>query len=335
MSAVQEAAPGIYKIVQSVSRFKFSLNIYVIAGENGLVFDSGFGLRKMGRALVEQIREIEALERAKGLPCRITRVMASHGHWDHFSGLAFLQEALGLDVLATDKQAGRFTSKSDYKHFFWEEQALFDADLDPGHHSRKNPWRRMRNAAVNELLIRLCRIRFVSGDVVPVREGQVLSVGPASWEIIPVPGHCDDDIALFNRRTGVLLGGDLVLRKITTWLGPTKSDLDLYLNSLERVGQLPGLKLILPAHGSPITDPKGRIRKAIAHRHHRIDQIRNSIEEAGNLSFDEIYRRFYPKNALQRSLLGGWIVITLRYLLDRGEIRVEQKGGKPHFRAAS
>ncbi|HCY83848.1 MAG TPA: hypothetical protein DHV36_01805 [Desulfobacteraceae bacterium] len=333
MSTVQEAAPGIYKIVQSVSRFKFSLNIYVIAGENGIVFDSGFGVRKMGRQLVEQIREIETIERAKGRPCRITRVMASHGHWDHFSGLAYLREKSGLDVLATGKQAARFTSRGNYKHYFWEEQALFDTDLK----GRGSSWPRIRNAVINEMLIRLCRIRFVGEGVVPVREGQVLSVGNASWEIIPVPGHCDDDIALFNRKTGVLLGGDLVLRRITTWLGPTKSDLNLYLKSLGRVGQLPGLTLILPAHGSAVTDPKGRIRNAIAHRHHRIEQIRGVVAGAGSsgIDFDGIYRRFYPKNTLQRSLLGGWIVVTLKYLSDRGELRVTRKRGKPFFRPAS
>ncbi len=329
MSSVQEVTPGVFRIIQTINRFKFSVNVYVIAGHDGLVFDSGFGSRRAGNALINHIDRISGLVRDRGQAFRITRAMASHGHWDHFSGLAHLQTRLGLEILATENQALKFGAKEDYKNFFWEEREMLEPPV-PGPDS---PWRRIRNHLINELLIKLFRIRFIPGRITPVRDHQRLSINGQLWEVVPVPGHCDDDIVLFNRATGVLLGGDLVLRTVTTWLGPMKSDLALYLKSLERIQLLPGLKLILPAHGSPITNPCERIQEAIEHRKKRTEEVRQLVLASGDngLSFEEIYRKVYPGKQFQRGLLGGWIVVTLKYLLDRGDIVFVKKGRKTIF----
>ncbi len=332
MSSIQEVAPGIFRIIQTINRFKFSVNVYVIAGHDGLVFDSGFGSRRAGNALVKGIDRISDLSRDRGRPgqrFRVSRAIASHGHWDHFSGLAHLQTRLGLAILATENQALKFGAKENYKHFFWEERKMFESQV-PG---SDNSGRRIRNHLINELLIKLFRIRFIPGEIIPVRDHQRLSINGQPWEVIPAPGHCDDDIVLFNRATGVLLGGDLVLRSVTTWLGPMKSDLALYLKSLERIKQLPGLNLILPAHGSPIINPGERIQEAIDHRKKRTDEVWQLVlaSRGKGLSFEEIYGRIYPGKQFQRGLFGGWIVVTLKYLLDRGDIALVNKGRKTIF----
>ncbi len=329
MSSIQEVVPGIFRIKQTINRFKFSVNVYVIAGHDGLVFDSGFGSRRAGNGLVRGIKRISSQVRDRGEVCRISCAMASHGHGDHFSGLAHLQTRLGLEILATENQALKFGAKENYRHFFWEEQEM----LQPQAEGPRNAWRKVRNHLINELLIKLFRIRFVPGEIIHVRDHQRLSINGQPWEVIPVPGHCDDDIVLFNRATGVLLGGDLVLRTVTTWLGPMKSDLGLYLKSLERIKRLPGLKMILPAHGSPITNPCERIQAAIDHRKKRTDEVRQLVVASGDkgLSFKGLYARIYPGKQFQRGLLGGWIVVTLKYLLDRGEIVFVKKGRKIIF----
>ncbi len=113
-----------------------------------------------------------------------------------------------------------------------------------------------------------------------------------------------------------------------------KSDLALYLKSLERIKRLPGLKMILPAHGSPITNPCERIQEAIDHRNKRTEEVLHLVSGNAGISFEDIYGRIYPGKNFQRGLLGGWIVVTLKYLLDRGDIVSEKKGRKTIFVAA-
>lgn len=320
MIPLVEAAPGIFRITQTMGwqQIRSSVNVYVIPGRNGLVFDSGYGNSRSLARLGRGIADISAQMTARGKDGTVTRALASHGHWDHFSGLWFLQQGLGLEILATARQAGKIESKAGYRHYFWEEREMLNRPAP----SFLRPAYGLRNRLVNSLLMRLCRIGFVPGPVTVVDENAILTINGETWEIIPVPGHCDDDIVLFNRDRGILLAGDLVLRRITTWLGPPKSDLGDYMTSLERLSRLPGLRLILPAHGSPVTDPYDRLRNAITHRRRRTDQVRRLIADSGirGLSFGALYDRLYPGKRLQRPLLGGWITVTLKYLLDKGEI---------------
>lgn len=328
MGSIQEMAPGIFRIRRAVGRFKFSVNIYVVTGPDGLVFDTGFGSRRSGNALVKDLLQVAAASRNQGALCRVTRVVASHGHWDHFSGLSRLQDRLGVEILATEKQAATLGSKKNYRHFFWEEDALFRS-------KRPLPLKkRIGNHIINDILVALFRIRFVTGQMTMIRETQKIRVNSRDWDIIGVPGHCDDDIALFNRETGILLGGDLVFGRSATWLGPERSDLGAYLRSLERISRLQGLKLILPAHGGPVTDPCRRLREAIAHCEKRTDQVRQLVLASGRkgLYLGAIRRELCPGKAFRRVLAGGWISVTLRYLADRGEICVSEKGRKILFK---
>lgn len=329
MKSIREVSPGIFRIRQTIGRFKFSVNIYVIVGKDGLIFDAGFGGNRAANFLIKALAEVAFLCENRETPCRITRAMASHSHWDHFSGLHNLQKSLGLEILATKKQGQKINSIKNYNHFFWENNQM----LDPVMSGTAMPGREFRNHLINLLCIALFKVRFVPGKITLVSGHDSLEINRQSWEIIKVPGHCDDDIALFNRETGILLCGDLVFKNITTWLGPMKSDLKAYIKSLKQIQQLPGLKLILPAHGSPITDPYSRIQEAVDHRIKRTDQIFNMILASGNkgLSFNGVYRRCYPGKQLQRALLGGWIVVTLKYLLDQQKIVSVKKGRKLIF----
>ncbi|MDM8536306.1 MBL fold metallo-hydrolase [Desulfobacterales bacterium HSG17] len=333
MNSIQEVAPGIFRIRQTLSRFKFLVNIYLLAGEDGLVFDSGFGSQRAGNSLVNAITRIADRCETRGHPCTVTRAMTSHGHWDHFSGLAHLKHQLGLEILATERQALKISIKQNYRHFYWGDLQLFDAQMTVG----SDPWRCIRNHCLNAFCIALLRIRFVSGRITRVSHHQLLRVNGRNWEVLPVPGHCDDDIALFNRETGILLGGDLVFRGTTTWMGPMKSDLDKYLQSLTYIRQLPGLKLILPAHGSPITDPRPRLTATIEHLNKRTAKVLQFVLAGGpqGVSFDTLYQSFFPGKSLQRALLGGWIVITLKHLLQQREITLVQKGRTLLFQPAT
>ena len=139
-------------------------------------------------------------------------------------------------------------------------------------------------------------------------------INGSEWRIFHSPGHSDDHITLYNPETGVLLGGDNILRSKFTWLGPPRSDIDLYLDSLKSIMNLPDLKVILSAHGSVITEPAERIREIIQYWENRIRQVRECVSGAGDkgISLREIISKLYPGSGrVKHEFVRGWILLVL------------------------
>lgn len=316
MDSYTQVAPGIYQVRQGlkIRRMKTSVSIYVIPGNDGLVFDAGYGRPELLQQTGKAIEQILALEKNNGRPGKINRVMISHGHVDHFSGLTFLKKKFNLEALVTKKHESKIRSKKAYKK----------RHLDVLKKSAENPfviW--LKSAARNlflEFFVFLTRMTFYKGPVTIIPEQHQLKINNETWKTFSVPGHNDDDIALYNEDKGILLCGDLIHSDITIWLGPPASDLAVYMDTLESLLKLPKLKLILPAHGRPITNPEKRIHAAISHRNDRTQQIFDILEKAPKgLTFYQIFRTIYPAKALLRkNLFGGWIQVTLDYLCNQG-----------------
>lgn len=334
---IKEVAADVFMITQTtgVAKSKFSVNVYVVPGEDGFVFDGGYGGKPQGRSLVRAIQTIIDRKTKENKPCSITRVLPSHGHWDHFSGLDYLRKRLGLTVCATQKQAEKIGSKKNYTKIFRVENP-FTQNSRSG---ISRLWYRLKKKMIKEISMHLIKVRFVSGRINLLENHSRLVVNPGSrtpdtWEIIFLPGHSDDDIALYNKTRGILLGGDIVLRKVTSWLGPPNSNLSAYINSLETIKALPGLSLILTAHGSPIQDPITRIQAAIDHREKRTLQIFKMISDAGagGIGYERIYQSYYPNvRGFQRSLFEGWICVTLEHLIEHKDIRAVPDRSQTRF----
>ncbi len=330
---VKEVAPDIFMITQTAKgRFiKFSVNVFVIAGIDGLIFDAGYGKRKTSNHLAAQIKKIEKEMRDNGRECNITNVLPSHGHWDHFSGVTKLREKLGVTVLVTKRMMKSIGSKKIYIESYQNANKLIER---PSSAFRKS-LRKISDFLLNELTMLLLGVNFVNGPVKLIGENSTIFINKKLWEVILLPGHCDDAIVLYNKKDGILLCGDNILRSITTWLGPPKSDLNTYIKSLEYLLTLPDLKLILPAHGSPIIEPEKRIKETINHRHQRTGEIRAIISQTGDngITFNEIFNKFYPKvKFYEKYILTGWILTTLEFLIQEKEIVSFVKEKRKKFR---
>jgi glyoxylase-like metal-dependent hydrolase (beta-lactamase superfamily II) len=71
-----------------------------------------------------------------------------------------------------------------------------------------------------------------------LRHGNVIDLGDRAFEVIHTPGHSPGGIALFERKTGILLSGDLI------YDGPlidavTPADIAAYIASMENLRLLP------------------------------------------------------------------------------------------------
>ncbi len=324
---MEEVYPNIFMITEygALGAVMPPVNIYVLAGPNGLIFDSGYARKGILSHLGKEIRRIEERVRSRGEIFRITRALPSHSHPDHASGLRYLKKKFGVKIVLTEKMLANLNSRQTYYR---------------GSMSKQYSTGFVKNTVAN-LTVKWFHPLFIGMDN-PRKADEIiaepcrLSVNNESWQVLPAPGHCDDHISLYNEATGVLFSGDNILRVVTTWLGPPRSDLAQYRQTLEQILALPKLELILSAHGRPITNPRQRIREILAHRRERTQEIIDIIKKSGSKGVTprRIVNTIYkPWEIQQRYSADGWVVLTLKKLQEEGWIK--NRGNRFFLRSQS
>ncbi len=325
MAVVREIHRGIFLVTErgGWGPMRPPINIYILTGEDGLVYEAGYGTSGSVRYLAREIRRIEAHCRGRGESCSIRRVLPSHAHPDHFSGLAALREELGLRVVLTRSMADIISSRAVYRDSYNAERG------DDANALAHFLYRRIIGPAGSWFYERIYGTRFINDPDDIIDDSGVMEIGGRSWRLVATPGHSPDHLSLYDEESGILLGGDNVLRSVTTWLGPPKSDLKIYMRTLEQLRALPGLRLILGAHGGPIDKPLERVAKIIEWRRKRIEHVYDVVMNSGRAGCsknDVICSIYRGESYLKRYMADGWIDLSLRCLIDDGRIREVSKG---------
>ncbi|WP_322817398.1 MBL fold metallo-hydrolase [Tepidiforma sp.] len=129
-------------------------------------------------------------------------------------------------------------------------------------------------------------------DVTTLRDGDVLTLdGGVRVQVLATPGHSIDSLCYYLEEEGVLFTGDTLLGSSTT----TVWDLASYRRTLQRLLQLPNLRVICPGHGRIVHDPRQRLQMYIEHRNMRERQILHLLEGGGALTSWEIMLQLYPE----------------------------------------
>jgi glyoxylase-like metal-dependent hydrolase (beta-lactamase superfamily II) len=110
-----------------------------------------------------------------------------------------------------------------------------------------------------------------------------ITLGGRDWVGLFTPGHTDDHLCLYDEEGGVLLSGDQVLPTITPHIsGLIPGDpLLMFLESLDRLSDLPHVTTVLPAHGQPFHDLPGRAAEIKRHHDERLDRLVEICDAAG------------------------------------------------------
>jgi len=166
-------------------------------------------------------------------------------------------------------------------------------------------------------------IEFISNPDEIVKDNGTITVNGEKWKIFRSPGHCSYHISLYNKKKGVLLGGDNILNSITTWLGPPDSDLDDYENTLNKIKNLPNLKIILAGHGKAITKPAERIVQILKWRKKRSAQVLQIVSDSGHgITVNKIIRELYRgSRSIRKNLSRGWVQLELLHLMKKNLVR--------------
>jgi glyoxylase-like metal-dependent hydrolase (beta-lactamase superfamily II)/8-oxo-dGTP pyrophosphatase MutT (NUDIX family) len=107
-----------------------------------------------------------------------------------------------------------------------------------------------------------------------------------------MPGHARGHLVFYDEELGFLLTSDNVVGAGSVVIAPPEGDMTDYLNSLEKMKNLPNLKHLCGSHGAAIFDARGKIEEYIAHRRTREKQIVEALEN-GATTAEEIAERVY------------------------------------------
>jgi len=215
---VYESYEGVYSIVEPY-QFQMSISHLILGNDRALLFDTGMGILPI-KPVVERITNLPLV------------VLNSHTHFDHVGGNAEFSNILAIESAYTkqnmlgfkhDEVAGDVAVEA----FCGEAPTGLDVN---GYHTRA--W-----SASNY-----------------IADGQSIDLGGRVIEVLQVPGHTPDAIALLDREDGLLFTGDTFYDD-NLWLFSPETSLDDYSNSIDRlVGIEKRIQYLFGAHTSARVD---------------------------------------------------------------------------------
>lgn len=194
---------------------------YLIVGETrALLFDSGNG--------IGDIRSV--VDRLTTLP---VTVLASHSHFDHIGGHWRFDAILAPETPYTDERARGYPNSAVREE---ASAAALCAPLPAGVSEDNHHISPFAPAA-------------------RVGEGTTIDLGGVALEVLSIPGHTPDSIALLDRANRRLFTGDTYY-KGPIWLFVPETDLAAYAVSIARLAELaPELAAVYGAHNEPMSAP--------------------------------------------------------------------------------
>jgi glyoxylase-like metal-dependent hydrolase (beta-lactamase superfamily II) len=212
-----------------------------------------------------------------GLP--VLRVIVTHMHPDHIGLAHWLCEHWNapLWISATDYQVARFGCMGPTA-FGGERAAEFFAA-----HGLNQPDTQEKIRARTNYFPSL--VPSVPEHYHRMLDGGTLRVGNHHWRCISGYGHAPEHIALYCDDLKVLIGGDMMLPRISTNVSvyesePEANALALFLESIDKFGPLPADTLVLPSHGKPFTGLHQRIEQLHAHHRDRLAEVMQACAAA-------------------------------------------------------
>jgi glyoxylase-like metal-dependent hydrolase (beta-lactamase superfamily II) len=258
---VYQAAPNVFALIES-DQFQEAISYLIVGKTSAVIFDTGIGVVPI-RPVAEELTRLP-----------IT-VINSHSHYDHVGGNAEFNRVLTMDTPFTRmKMAGR-------PHAGLASEVAPEAfchGAPPGLDTaafRSKPWKS-------------------SGTV---KGGDRIPLGGRTLEVLHVPGHTPDALALLDRANGLLFTGDTFYDG-TIWLFAQETNLDDYVTSMESLVALgPVVTQLLPAHNTAKVAPSRLAVVLAAAKTLRTGTVSGRDDGRGQITFDIDGVRFLSSRA--------------------------------------
>jgi glyoxylase-like metal-dependent hydrolase (beta-lactamase superfamily II) len=293
-SEVVEVAPGVLRMELPIAIPGLGhVNCYALLDRRGAaVVDPGLPGPTSWRAMQDRLRRA-------GLTTRhVHSVIVTHSHPDHFGGAGRFAKESGAQVIAHRAFSfGRPVPAPEVSVEDLAADADADRERDPARREPdpprlidgRTPWGGPRPRPPLRTRIKWMILRRLGAAIVPtithpVEHGDVLELAGREWFVVHTPGHTADHFCLHDPEAGVMLSGDHVLPSITPHISGITSSVDplsTFFYSLDRVGEIAGVRRVLPAHGHPFEDLRKRTEAIKRHHHERLERLRAIGHEIG------------------------------------------------------
>ncbi|MGI6453112.1 MAG: MBL fold metallo-hydrolase [Syntrophomonadaceae bacterium] len=244
-----------------------TLNSYVIKGDDrNLIIDTGLNREQCWEAFQQGIKELD-------INLDETDFFLTHMHADH-CGLISKLATSSSNVYCSMKDAEGLMAGWDWPRIlsFAHQQGFPEYDDIMMNHPNVN-FKPDPDFAT--------KLRIVE-------EGDIISIGPYSFECLATPGHTRGHMCLYEKNSKYLIAGDHLLHEITPnitlWtegINPLKE----YLESLDKVYDME-ISCVLPGHRTLFCDHRKRIDELRKHHHERCLEILTILKKGRQSAYD-------------------------------------------------
>jgi glyoxylase-like metal-dependent hydrolase (beta-lactamase superfamily II) len=248
--SVYRVDPGVFALYEP-NNFQEVISWLIVGTERALLFDTGMGISRIS-AVVRELTRLPVI------------VVNSHTHYDHVGGNAEFTDIRGMDTWFTRESAAGIPHRDVTQEV--TPQAFCAARL-------RVPF------DTSTYAIRPFALRST------IRDGTVIPLGGRQLEVLHVPGHTPDAIALLDRTSGLLWTGDTFYPG-PIWLFFPGTDHAAYAQSVSRLAALvPALRKVLTAHNFPVVDPAVLARVPGAYARARAGELKGVEKPDGLIEY--------------------------------------------------
>lgn len=276
----------IYRIPAMVFPGGFIAYCYVVleAGEPTLI-DTGSGFGRSTEDLLAGMAMLKD-EFGEALTVKdIRRILITHGHIDHFGGLAQMLEASGGAKVAIHPLDRRVLTS-------YEERVIVATKNLTIYLQRAGVREERLTGLLDMYSFSKKHVRSVSVDFT-LEEGTPLD----GMEFYHVPGHCSGQVAI--RIGDILLSADHILPYTSPHLAAESithnTGVGHYQDSLQKIARVEGIRLALGGHEAPMDDVYARIAALQERLAFKMERVLDIIRSAGHpLTISDISKTLYP-----------------------------------------
>lgn len=299
----------IHKIIIPTPYAVGDVNAFLVKGDALSLIDAGPKTPEAYEALKFGLREVGYTFND------VEQVILTHHHPDHAGWIDAFDRAEVLGHHYND-----LWLKRDEAFFKYHDAFYLNCLIEEGVPEEYHFWVKRMKRSIELMGERPLNRILAEGDPVPGHEG---------WTVMETLGHAQSHIVLWHEKTGAMIGGDLVLEKVSSNplieppMDPNMErsrSLLQYNHSLKRLLEIP-VDLIYSGHGNEVRNIHALIESRLERQHDRAMKVR-AMMDGGPRTIFELTRELFP--TVYEKELGLTLSETIGqtdYLADQGLIR--------------